>query len=261
MYRPPRDEQDKTARTGRRMNDVSPDEPNMIWLITFTDVMGLMLTFFVLMFAMSTPEQKSFAEMTSALQSEFNRFYGKMLSAGPEDSIHISRIDYDRALDIRYLEALMRSTIAGSEVLLPVEIMPQKDHLVLSLPEGMLFDPGQAAVKPGATALFFALGGAFPEIKNRGAWGGNGAPHPAPAAGEDVSDWELSLSRAVAVAAVLDKVGYNEAVVVRGAGRGRYGEMEGIDEKHRLDLSRRVDIDIMNHDGRRRSAAGPVLIP
>lgn len=261
MYRPPRDERDKTARTGRRMNDISSDEPSMIWLITFTDVMGLMLTFFVLMFAMSTPEQKPFAEMTSALQSEFNRFYGKMLNAGPEDSIDISRIDYDRALDIRYLEALMRSTVAGSDVLRPVEIMPQKDHLALSLPEGMLFDPGQAAVKPDANAPLFALGGAFSRMKNRVALIGNVTPQTGPAAGGDVSDWELSLSRAVAVAAVLDKVGYNETVVVRGAGRGRYGEMEGIDEKRRLDLSRRVDIDIMNHDGRRRSAAAPVIVP
>jgi chemotaxis protein MotB len=76
------------------------------------------------------------------------------------------------------------------------------------------------------------------------------------------SNWDLSLARAVAVAAALDKVGYNQPVAVRGASSGRYEDLQGIvDEKQRLDLSRRVDIDIMNHDGRRKKVVSDIIVP
>lgn len=252
-------------RHGRRLGDIPPEEPSMLWLITFTDIMGLMLTFFVMMFAMSTPEEKPFAEMTSALQSEFNRFYGRTLNAGPEDSIDISRIDYDSALDIKYLEALMRSLLERNDSLkTAVTLMPQDTHLMMSLPDDMLFDVGMADVKDNSTKALFALGGAFSRMKNtielvghadpRAVEGGKNSPFE--------SNWDLSLARAVAVAAALDKVGYTQPVAVRGASSGRYEDLEGIlDEKQRLDLSRRVDIDIMNHDGRQKKVIADIIVP
>lgn len=252
-------------RFSRRADDIQPDEPNLTWLVTFTDIMGLMLTFFVMLFAMSTPEQKQFSEMTSALQSEFNRFYGRMLSAGPEDSIDVSRIDYDRALDIKYLDALMQSLMERNESLkTTVTLLPQDTHLVMSLPDDMLFDVGKADVKENSARALFALGGAFSRMKNamelighadpRQIEGAQGSPY--------ASNWDLSLARAVAVAAALDKVGYTQPVAVRGASSGRYQDLEGVmDEKQRLDLSRRVDIDIMNHDGRRKKVVADIVIP
>ncbi len=237
----------------------------MIWLLTFTDIMGLMLTFFVMLFAMSTPEQKPFAEMTSALQSEFNRFYGKIMSAGPEDSIDISRIDYDRALEIKYLEALMRSLVKSNDSLdMAVTLMSQETHLMMSLPEDMLFDVGKAEIKEGSTRALFALGGAFSRMKNVVELVGHADPRPITSGGEGAyaSNWDLSLARAVAVAAALEKVGYTQPVTVRGASSGRYEDLEGVvDEKQRLDLSRRVDIDIMNHDGRRKKVVEDIIVP
>jgi chemotaxis protein MotB len=249
----------------RRTGDIPPDEPSLLWLITFTDIMGLMLTFFVMMFAMSTPEEKPFAEMTSALQSEFNRFYGRILNAGPEDSIDISRIDYDRALDIKYLEALMRSLVDRNQSLkTSVTLMPQDTHLMMSLPEDMLFDVGKAEIRENSTKALFALGGTFSRMKNSIELVGHADPRPMEGDKNSpfASNWDLSLARAVAVAAALDKVGYTQPVAVRGASSGRYQDLEGIpDEKQRLDLSRRVDIDIMNHDGRQKKVVADIIVP
>lgn len=250
---------------GRRADDIRPDEPNLTWLITFTDIMGLMLTFFVMLFAMSTPEQKPFAEMTSALQSEFNRFYGRILNAGPEDSIDISRVDYDRALDIKYLEALMGSLVERNESLkTTVTLMSQDTHLMMSLPEDMLFDLGKAEIRENSIRVLFSLGGAFSRMKNVIELVGHADPRPVEGISGSPfqSNWDLSLARAVAVAAALDKVGYTQPVTVRGASSGRYQDLEGIvDEKKRLDLSRRVDIDIMNHDGRQKKVVSDLIIP
>lgn len=250
-------------RLGRRSDD-SSSGISMIWLVSFTDIMALMLTFFVLLFSMSTPEQKTFADMTAALHNELRRFYGRPLNPGQEDSIDVSRIDYDRALDIRYLEALMESMVARNEALKTVvTLMPQGDHLMMSLPQDLLFDVGKAELKPGSARALFALGGTFSRMKNSMEFIGHADPRPVEG-GQSAyeSNWDLSLARAVAVAAALDKVGYNQPVAVRGASSGRYQDLQGIvDENQRLDLSRRVDIDIMDHDGRRKKVVADFVTP
>lgn len=244
-------------RVRSRMGDSGHDDSNMIWLVTFTDIMGLMLTFFVLMFSMTEPKQEVFENLSTAMQTEFNTYYGRTLNAGPEESIDIKRIDYGQALDLRYLQALMGATIDQHDILKKnVSLIPQGDYLVVSLPQDFLFTAGGAVVKDGSAQAIFALGGSFSRMKNALAVAGHTTPLD-----KSESKWGLSLSRAAAVAGALEKVGYTDPVVLRGEADGRYNDLNGIvDENTRLDLSRRVDIDIMNHDGRRKKAqAGSVL--
>ena len=66
------------------------------------------------------------------------------------------------------------------------------------------------------------------------------------------SNWELSLSRAANIAAVLENVGYDRPVTVRGYASARFDDIsETVPISERLDLSRRVDIVIMEDDGRK----------
>jgi len=240
---------------GRRYSDDSGGR--MPWLMTFTDVMALMLTFFVLLFSMSEPIVEDFSDLMAALNNEFNTFYGRTMSAGPEDTVDIARIDFDHALDIRYLEALMQAVIDRNEVLRDnVTMRARGDHIMISLPHDLLFDVGSAELKEGSTRAIFALGGTFSRMKNALELVGHADPRPVAGdrgASGFASNWDLSLARAAAVAAALERVGYIEPVIVRGSSDGRYQDLEGIDdENERLGLSRRVDIVIMNHDGRRR---------
>ncbi len=241
-------------RYRRRYDDNGPEEKGMIWLITFTDTMGLMLAFFVMMFSMSVPKQKDFSEVMAAMNSELNPFYGQAQNAGPEDGPDLDRIQYNTALDLSYLKALMRAVIEKEPVLKDnIALTQQGDSLYMSLPQALLFDTGQAALKDASARPLFTLGGTFSRMKNKIDLVGHAAPRTL-IPGEDSvykTNWELSLARAASVAAALDKVGYTDPVTIRGAGDGRYGDLDGIvDKNERLDLSRRVDIVIMNHDGK-----------
>jgi hypothetical protein len=60
----------ETQMTRRRLGDQV--QPNYTWLVTFTDVMGLILTFFVMLFSMSSPETAKFSQVASVLQGELN---------------------------------------------------------------------------------------------------------------------------------------------------------------------------------------------
>ena len=77
------------------------------WLISFTDVMALMLTFFVLLFSMASPDEGKWDKLTQTAQESFNRFYGKPLHRGSEDAVNIDKINFSRALNLNYLKSII----------------------------------------------------------------------------------------------------------------------------------------------------------
>ncbi len=242
------------VRYRRNRYDDGPAEKKMAWLITFTDVMGLMLTFFVMMFAMSAPQKNEFSELMAAMNSELNPFYGQSMSAGPEDSPNVRKINYNAALDLNYLNALMRVAIEKDEALQAnVTVTPQGDRLFLSMPQDFLFGDGSAVLQQAAARPVFALAGTFSRIKNAvGLVGYADSTDSRSDAGVPyITGWGLSLARAAAVAAALDRAGYTDPVTIQGASAMKYDDPGGaVDENNRQDLSRRVDIVIMNHTGR-----------
>ena len=237
-------------RYGRRMGD---NQGSSIWLISFTDVMALMLTFFVLMFAMSHPKQQDWEDFTDTVQKNFNRFYGQKANRGTQDTVNIEKINFSRALNLNYLRALMEDLIKKEKNLNVVKLMNQRGGLIISLPQDLLFETGQATIKSEANKALFTLAGTLSRIKNRIEVIGHTDPRPI-TGGKYRSNWDLSLARASHVAAVLENVGYDKPVVIRGQASGRYADIPAdLGESERLDLSRRVDIVVMEDDGKRLS--------
>ncbi len=226
----------------------------VLWLITFTDVMALMLTFFVMLYSMSVPEEEKWEDVTSALTISFRQFESPKWYHGPQDTISIEKLDFSRALDLKYLEALVSEIIEKDEKLQNVVIIPQKDRLILSLPTELLFKSGQSDVTAKGKRSLFSLGGPLSRIRNRVEVIGHADPRPIQSeGGRFSSNWELSLSRAANVASVLENVGYVRPIIVRGLSSARYDELpEDVPEDERLSLSRRVDVVIMKDDGSRR---------
>ena len=135
-----------------------------------------------------------------------------------------------------------------------IVLIPQKDHLIASVPDELLFQSGQAEVSRQGKQVLFALGNALARIRNRIEVIGHADPTPVDSAqGRFASNWHLSLARAGSVASVLANAGYERPVVVRGLSSARYDDLpEDMDEDERLSLSRRVDVVIMQDDGTRR---------
>ena len=234
-------------------NDEDERSTAPLWLITFTDVMALMLTFFVLLYSMSAPEEEKWEDVTSALNHGFSKFKSPEWYEGPQDTITIEKLDFEKALDLNYLKALVTKMVEKSSALDGVVLIPQKDRLIMSLPSDLLFEVGEAEPTVQGKKALFALGGPLSRIKNRIEVIGHADPRPLPEGGTFDSNWDLSLSRAVHVSAVLANVGYARSITVRGLSSARYDELpDNLPEDERLDLARRVDIVIMKDDGARR---------
>ncbi len=233
--------------------NAKPEAP--LWLITFTDIMALMLTFFVLLYSMSIPEVEEWEELTSSINKGFSKFYSPPQFAGAQDTISIDKIDRSEALNLNYLRVLIEETIDESDALNNIVVIAASDRLIISMPENLLFAAGDDEVKTEGKKALFSLGGLLSRIRNRIEVVGHSDPRPISQQNERFSsNWELSLSRAVNVSNILKQVGYRRDMITRGMSSARYDEIpETVSEEQRLDLSRRVDLVVMQDDGKSRS--------
>lgn len=240
-------------KTDQAGNDGQQESGASLWLITFTDVMALMLTFFVLLYSMSTPDVESWSQMTSSMEVNMSKFYSAEWQGGAQDTIAIQKVDNSRALSLDYLEALVTEIVAENNHLKTAVINQQQDRLVISLPTSLLFRGGSSEITPRGERALFALAGLLQRIRNRMEIIGHSDPRPLPESSPYDSNWDLSLNRALKVSGVLQEVGYNRSLVVRGLASGRYEDLPAdMPREERLSIARRVDLVIMKDDGRTR---------
>lgn len=231
--------------------------PAPLWMITFADIMAIMLTFFVLLYSMSVIQEEAWENINSSLTRGLSKGIsvakGPKWYAGEQDTLSIDKLNFSKALDLGYLQGLVETSLQNNEDLQGLVIIPNDDRLILSLPSDVLFEAGQSEMSLSGKKALFALGGTLEHIRNRIEVIGHSDPRPVGENESFASNWELSLSRANSVAAILEQVGYTRPVIVRGLSSARYDELpDALPEQERLNLSRRVDLVIMKDDGRHK---------
>ncbi len=185
------------------------------WLVIFTDLMALMLAFFVLLFSMSQIEQQKWQGLVEALSSDLNTLrevenFKPAVEYQPEQEAVAPGADLD------YLTPVIREQIAAHPLLARATIRRAAERLVISLPAGRLFGAGAAVPAPQAAALGSALVSVLRNLDNSveveaHLEGGGAARAPQ-------ADWELALARAAAFAGILTRAGYAGRIVARATG-------------------------------------------
>ncbi|MES9994893.1 OmpA family protein [Desulfovibrio aminophilus] len=139
--------------------DIEPEEESREWLTTFADVTMLLLTFFVLLFSMSTPDK---AKISDTFSSVTKALKGKM------EKVSTSRVTRDEA-GVLIDQALMRRQIIESQRKVFAEVKTlqttkgveglvsanfENGIVTLRLSGDVLFAPGQVQLTPqGLRAL------------------------------------------------------------------------------------------------------------
>ncbi len=242
-----------------RRRKYDQDGTTSIWLVSFTDVMALMLTFFVLLFSMSHPKKEDWEDFSQNVKKQFSKFYGMAMNPGIQDgTININKVNFEEARELLLIQQLLQEHINTIETLRGIVIIPQPPNaekptrLIVSMPDNLLFESGSASLKAQGSEALFDLQVFLDRIPNRIEIIGNADPRPIPAGGQFPSNWELSLTRAAAVAAALENYGYSRDLTMRGQSSGRYKELpNSLTTSEKLALSRRVDIVIFPDTGER----------
>ncbi len=211
-----------------------------VWMLTFTDLVSLMLTFFVLLFSMSNVKLDEWEKVIDSLSRSLNPTPENVIKA-PTADYNIGTIFRRRSINLDYLQSVLAEHLAKDDILGTAHVERFDDRLVISLPGDRLFTPGGAEMTEGAREAMFGIGGLFRNIGNQ--IGVNGHTDSTPPTGDTyASNWEMSVGRAAAVANAIRKAGYEGEIIAFGYADSRRGQLPNVAAAARRALGRRVDI-------------------
>ncbi len=224
------------------------DAVSKAWLVTFSDLISLMLTFFVLLFSMSSVQIGNWDMVTDALSRTLNPTQEEKEPILQSSEFNISTVIHESGTNLDYLTSVMEELLSKDAVLGESRLMRLDDRLVIALPSDVLFEPGRAVMSEHALNSVFLLSGALRNINNRIGINGHSDPAPSKTA-LYTSNWELSIARAVAVSNMLRRSGVRQDIAAYGFSDSRYDELPTLPASQRDNLARRVDIVIFPTTG------------
>ncbi|HIM20760.1 MAG TPA: chemotaxis protein MotB [Rhodospirillales bacterium] len=228
-------------------NAATQEETSVGCILIFTDMVALLLSFFVMLFSMSAVPVNEWETTIDILEEALNLSTEE--EKDPTEDYNISSVLLERArTNVNYLLPIIEPKIKQDEIIKDSPIILLDDRIVISLSGDLLFASGKAELTEKGRKALFNLGGVLRNIRNTiGVYGYS----------EDekfdrdkyTSDWELSLARAVSVANELKRAGYMEEILSFGYGGARSFKLANVSKDRRQSLSRRVDIVIMSIRG------------
>ncbi len=180
-----------------KKREETPPPGSPAWMSTFSDLMNLLLCFFVLLFSMSTIDEAKLAEIVASMSSSFSVFDGGARSIGDgmlisngvsqlnelsqyinstgaaadskQDTQNLEQYDNDpqglkELLEEQNLEANERmaesvaESVAESGLSEQVEVSFTSQYVELTMKGGLLFDSGSAQLKEEAERVLDRVG-------------------------------------------------------------------------------------------------------
>lgn len=209
-----------------------------IWRVGFTDILCLMVAFFILIYSVSAPITPNDDTVTVTNTGMLD---GQWQSP---DTRAIGNMDPTaRHIDLDYLSAVLARQLQIDGNGSGIKIDQISGHLTLTLPDELLFLSGQASVKDDGKQVLFILADILAGKSNPVEVRGHSDPRPLGKSADYANNWTLSLARADRVAGFLTKHGYTQKIIRRGMAAGQYDKIEqNLPERARLQAARRVDI-------------------
>ena len=218
------------------------DNGGQAWLLTFTDLTALLLTFFVLLYSMSTINDDDWQNLVDALSPRLSGLQEVTVAmpSADEDAEEVERIP---GTDLNYLFSLLREQMTEDPILAKASVVHADERITLALPGDLLFASGSTDLGEAARGSVFALGAVLRNLRN--AIEIAGYADPLQPRRTYATNWELSLARATVLSAMLGEGGYEGEVLVRGYGHARYrAPADPADSQAAMAAARRVEIVI-----------------
>lgn len=188
--------------------------PKNAWMITFADLMALMLAFFVLLFAMSQLQQQKWQSLVESLASKLSAVSKIETAKFAADYQVVTPIAQPGA-DLDYLEPILREHFTSEPMLAGGVIDRVDGDLRVTFPDERLFVGSTPELTARGAKIIFALGNVLRNLDNAIDVNAGIRSGAAPA----TADWETALARSVAVARILAQSGFAGPVVAGGQGR------------------------------------------
>ena len=191
--------------------------------MTFGDLMSLLLTFFILLYSMSSADAAKFQVAAQSLREALGEASGELTSAAliPTEeqvaAIIASTAEITEA-SMELIETRLEDFVDQNELSENVDVVRDANGIYLRMQDQGLFAPGSARINPQAIDVVQQLGELTSTIQIPVIVSGHTDDIPISTAAF-ASNWELSAARAAGIARVLVESGHtSEAVTVEAFG-------------------------------------------
>ncbi|WP_160680923.1 flagellar motor protein MotB [Clostridium sp. C8-1-8] len=239
-------------------------ENNERWLLTYSDLITLLMIFFVVMYASSTVDAKKYSQIANSLSIAMGggkNIIGTSDSASVEssktliDAQQVQQAEEKAAEEKKEKEEQQKlenvkkevdKMIEGSDLKGSISTSLQERGLVISFNDTVFFDSGKADVKGDNQKKLISLAGILNKIDNFIRVEGHTDNVPINTAYFH-SNWQLSSVRAANVVEFLVNNGGIAAKRLSSVGYGEYRPVAANDSEQGRSKNRRVDILLLNN--------------
>ncbi|AFK87612.1 MULTISPECIES: OmpA/MotB family protein [Thermoanaerobacterium] len=231
----------------RHEDDEGKKENSERWLLTYSDMITLLMIFFIVLYTISTVNSQKFQQIAASLGKTFdgtNYVIGQQSGNSILDSIKTAGTNGTNDNSIAsQLDKLIKQYNLQNMVTYKVD----ERGFVISLNDTLLFDTGSADVKPEQKETLIKIGNILKSMPNYIRV--EGYTDNVPINNNQFhSNWELSVIRATNVVEILVNDVKMDPAKISAVGYGEYRPIVPNDSDKNRQLNRRVDIVIMNSD-------------
>lgn len=239
------------SRRGFKKKDNGGGAPG--WITTFSDLMSLLLTFFILLYSMSNVDAAKFKSISDSLTSILN---GLGQTSVVEEQITETILDEaengfdDLIKDITVRQEILdmydkvQDYVNLEELDAKVSVTMNRRGVFVDIKEAILFEPGSADLKETGITVLRQLEGLINDFENDIVIEGHTDDVPMNTVFYP-SNWELSTGRAVSVVRYLSEVEKVDPKRLSAIGYSKYRPIASNDSKENRAINRRVNILII----------------
>lgn len=225
-------------RKKKKGDDINPNA----WLDTYADTITLLLTFFILLYSMSSVDADKLKELSYALQKSLKG------NTKVEEIVDLNQLSVETKEDIEQTQddliEKLNETIEANSFTDTVKIREEDNGVVLQLDETILFDSGKADLKKNSQKVLNMVTKIIEDVPNDVLIEGN--TDDIPMYNEKFqSNWELSTARAVSVVKYFVSVKKLNPTRFAVKGYGEYNPLVKNNSAKNRAINRRVDILIV----------------
>lgn len=225
------------------------------WTVIFSDMMCLLLTFFVLLYSMSNVDAEKFNNITSSIQNVLSGTSGESIIDGSNiDPIPIDELPaIEESLDddsgklsqgIEDMQSEVKAYMGDNDLNADIEVSANKRGVFVDIKGAILFESGSDRLKAEGLQLLDDLEDLLVSINNEIVIEGHTDDVPTNSAVYP-TNWELSTARAVSVVRYLCETKSIDPSRLSAMGYGKYNPLDPNDSVENRAANRRVNILIV----------------
>lgn len=218
----------------------------MRWLLTYADMITLLMAFFIMMYSMSVLNQEKFRQAAQSLRSEFGAKHpdpaeqgaGLLPNQGSAQEMQLEQ-------DVQSVEDRLKEYVERNNLEDLIRTSHRDRNLVITVAsDNLLFARGEADLRPPALAILDKVAGLLRGVPNPIAVEGHTCNLPISTA-RFPSNWELSAARACSVVRYLAEKQSIDSRRLVATGYGESRPVASNDSEEGRVRNRRVNLVIL----------------